>query len=477
MNSSLRTVAATAALFTALAIGSAKAQWKTFEFDTDDQTPILLDGVLTGNTPYLKANGYTSGVAIDFTDWTIVFRYSFGQYDTNGMATIPTSSVSSNTLYWLGATNTFFKPYDKYYFSVFGTHTDGATKTFCTGRMIQRYDPAADTNITYLIGQINMDWWTNNVGAQVSSNTARIVVLETGKVSQVDYDAHVASNTASFAAVETQKLDVATFGSYTGSLASTIAPAWSNVTGKPSVMGTPSNTVTVTWEAVETNNEAVTYQATAVITGKLDTSTFDAYTSTASTASSPAWSNVTGKPSFQFQHDHMDGGWIDQRNDQLPGIRCDDDAFCRNRDDRLYFFRCCGRRKVSEGGRGVCDSARDIELRLCRHHRGGNFQHESCGCSFGREQRLSRRARGSWLGRFGPHRSCKLYRRVRCFGRGDGLCPRSVCHGRTGRQGGCSDNKRHILRRDEQQRDADRRYGRIYFQDELQRQRRDGNQS
>lgn len=68
--------------------------------------------------------------------------------------------------------------------------------------MIQRYDPATATNLPTLMGQLNMNWWTNNVGAQVESNRLAIAVLETGKVSLVTYNSGLTNQAATNAAFE-----------------------------------------------------------------------------------------------------------------------------------------------------------------------------------------------------------------------------------------------------------------------------------
>jgi len=172
-------------LLPAIAFG----QYYSITCDTQDPAEqFVLDRVFSGNTPYLRSYHYDNGTAIDLTPWSMQFYYSYGQFDTNGGVTINGVVSATNCVSYLGATNVFFQDYDRYYFSIKGTHSSGYVKTFATGKMIQVYDPATDTNLITTMGQINMDWWTNNVGIQVESNRVRIAVFETSKVSRVAFD-------------------------------------------------------------------------------------------------------------------------------------------------------------------------------------------------------------------------------------------------------------------------------------------------
>ena len=153
-----------------------------FYHDVEIQRPReehVLDRIFSGNTPGLAMRMYSDGSAwtTAATNWTWYFRYSYGQYDTNGMVSIAGTAVA-HIVYFLGATNVTFEERDDYYFSLVGLHNSGYAKTYATGRMIEDYDPGTETNILTLMGQINMAWWTNNLGALVVSNTARIEVLE-----------------------------------------------------------------------------------------------------------------------------------------------------------------------------------------------------------------------------------------------------------------------------------------------------------
>lgn len=141
----MRTIAAffcaAIAFFSPLA---ASGQYYTIRMDT--QTPSVqptLDRVFTGNTPYLRVMLYENGVPLTrLATWSWIFRYGYGQYDTNGMVSLY-GTLSSNVVTFAGTTNIFFEDRDDYYWSLIGTSPEGYTKTFGTGRMVQSYDPAA----------------------------------------------------------------------------------------------------------------------------------------------------------------------------------------------------------------------------------------------------------------------------------------------------------------------------------------------
>ncbi len=166
-------------VFSALFCVAARAQYYTLIADT--QTPAkqhVIDRVFSGNTPYLRVELYEKGTALDVSTWAFTFRYFYDRFDTNGAVTIPGVVTSSNVVSFLGSTNIFFEAYDAYYFSISGVSPAGYTKTFATGRMIQDYDPATGTNLPTMMGQINMDWWSNNVGVLVQE-------MYTGKLDKV----------------------------------------------------------------------------------------------------------------------------------------------------------------------------------------------------------------------------------------------------------------------------------------------------
>jgi len=165
-----------------------RAQYYSLNLDTQspNEQPII-DRAFSGNNIWLRANIYEDGVAADLSGWAITFRYGFGQYDTNGMVTVG-GTISSNRVDFLGATNIYATPFDKYYWSISGQHSSGYTKTFGTGTLKVYYDPATSTNLIALMEQVNVSWLTNSIGAQVESNRVRIAVFETSKVDTVVFN-------------------------------------------------------------------------------------------------------------------------------------------------------------------------------------------------------------------------------------------------------------------------------------------------
>lgn len=165
------------------------AQYYTINLDTQDPSdqPVI-DRMFSGNNTYLRAFIFESGEAVDLSPWAITFRYSYGQFSTQGMVTV-NGVVSSNRVDFLGATNVYARPYDNYYWSIAGTHESGYTKTFGTGTLKVYYDPATSTNLFAMMEQVNISWLTNFVGAQVESNRLRIAVFETSKVDVVTFNA------------------------------------------------------------------------------------------------------------------------------------------------------------------------------------------------------------------------------------------------------------------------------------------------
>ena len=170
-------LSAIAALSLIPAIG--QAQWKDFSWDANDQSWKTLEGLFTGNTPYLRGTGPTND---NYTGWTMDFKYRYSKFSTNGEVRIPSSAILTNVVQWLGATNIFFAPYDKYFFEVVGTSPEGYIKTFCQGTFKQDYSPGSSTNIWTQMAQINMDWWSTNLALRVTSNETDIAVLKTQKL-------------------------------------------------------------------------------------------------------------------------------------------------------------------------------------------------------------------------------------------------------------------------------------------------------
>jgi hypothetical protein len=169
------------------------AQYYTINLDSQSpaEQPVI-DRAFSGNSIFLRAYCFDSGVAVDLTPWTMTFRYSYGQYSTQGMVTV-NGVVSSNRVDFTGLTNIYAKPFDNYYWSISGIKDTGLIKTFGTGTLKVEYDPATSTNIVTLMEQVNISWMTNWLGAQVESNRLNIIVLTTGKTDLITYNTHIAA--------------------------------------------------------------------------------------------------------------------------------------------------------------------------------------------------------------------------------------------------------------------------------------------
>ena len=202
-----------ALLFSLSLLVSVQAQYYAISLDTQSPSEqFVIDRAFSGNNTWLRAWIYESGVAADLSGWALTFRYSYGQYSTQGMVTV-NGSISSNRVDFLGATNVYAAPFDKYYWSISGQHSDGYTKTFGTGTLKVYFDPATDTNLYALMEQVNISWLTNSVGAQVESNRVNIGIMQTGKTDVVTFNATNALKVdiTTFNATNALKVDVVTF--------------------------------------------------------------------------------------------------------------------------------------------------------------------------------------------------------------------------------------------------------------------------
>ena len=163
------------------------AQW--YRLDVDTQAPgaeHIIPATFEGNTPFFKVGFFNDQVAASLSnEWSMNFWYSKNSSTASGTQIGGTWS-SNNLCEFKGETNVFFRA-SKYYFSVVGIHSSGYVKTFGKGTMYQEYDPGADTNLQSIIGGINASWWTNNVGAQVTSNTASLAI-NTAAITSNDSD-------------------------------------------------------------------------------------------------------------------------------------------------------------------------------------------------------------------------------------------------------------------------------------------------
>jgi hypothetical protein len=156
------------------------AQYKTIDIDVQDSgKQVVIDRVFTGNTIGLRANFYDGTTPLEVTNWNMTFRYGYGQYNTNGMVPVIGTNVSSNSVVFESATNVFFAANDSYYFSIVGTNSSGAVKTFARGALIEEYDPATGGAGGY---PLPMPWGSYQfmtaagVAAMIATSTFDVVV-------------------------------------------------------------------------------------------------------------------------------------------------------------------------------------------------------------------------------------------------------------------------------------------------------------
>lgn len=151
------------------------------EKSVDSQTPFeggQIDAY-EGNTLYLKLAFYEKELPNSLSNkWAMTFWYS-KDVDTSLGTQISGTWASSYICDFIGATNVLFRA-GSYYWSVNGIHLNGNVKTWGRGTLLQKYNPGSDTNLQEQIAEINTDWFTNNVGAQVSTNQDDIALLQAG---------------------------------------------------------------------------------------------------------------------------------------------------------------------------------------------------------------------------------------------------------------------------------------------------------
>ena len=189
-----------ALLFSLSLLVSAQAQYYTIIADSQNPESIVVGPQFSGNTPFIKFKYYDDAVPVDLAPWTMELDLFLSQYDTNGSFQIAgTVSGSTNEAVFLGATNAYLWSRD-YYFSIKGIHLSGYVKTMATGKLIIEYDPATSTNVWAQLTQLNINFFSNNVGAQVESNRVNIGIMQTGKTDVVTFNA-----------TNALKVDVATF--------------------------------------------------------------------------------------------------------------------------------------------------------------------------------------------------------------------------------------------------------------------------
>ena len=151
--------------------------------DIDIQQPgenHVIGPVFSGNTPFLGFRIYDDQTATTtYTNWTWRFYYSMRREATNGW--VITGTTSTNTVMFNGGTNVFFRPYDRYYFSVMATSTSGQVRTFARGRMEQEYDPNAGDMVAGA-------WVSRSSIASLKSGTGISITSSNGPVPIIGID-------------------------------------------------------------------------------------------------------------------------------------------------------------------------------------------------------------------------------------------------------------------------------------------------
>lgn len=129
----------------------------------DSQRPdeqFVVPAIFSGNTPFVRFYYYDNAVVFSLTNWTMTFFYSYGQYDTNGMFQVA-GTTATNCASFVSSTNVFVRA-GNYYFSIRGLSTNGYIKTFATGKLICKYDPATASGMPATPGPNGLYWSTNN---------------------------------------------------------------------------------------------------------------------------------------------------------------------------------------------------------------------------------------------------------------------------------------------------------------------------
>lgn len=221
------------------------------------QEQFFIDRTFYGNQAFLAFDIFDGNDAqeqplawTNTANWTFNVSYAYDQYDT-GKYYIAQSSIISNRVYFLGATNLWFSPRDNYFVELIGTHVAGYVKTFGQGFMNQDFSPGADSNVTVQMGAYNLSWWTNNVGQMTVSNATRIAALETSTWTSVRT---ILTNTTWSASIVTQQLVIQIVTNAPGSGTSTGIVALTIGGGLLSSTNTSTGTVvdvTLTTNAVQ----------------------------------------------------------------------------------------------------------------------------------------------------------------------------------------------------------------------------------
>jgi len=132
-----------ASLIIALAASTAWGANYTLSVDTQTANEEqIIDRVFSGNTLMLTFNFLENGTAATLTEWTnMVFHYSKNRFVSSGTYQVTgTKSGSSATFI---STNVMAGADKEWYWSVVADSSNGYKRTWGTGTLIQRYDPAA----------------------------------------------------------------------------------------------------------------------------------------------------------------------------------------------------------------------------------------------------------------------------------------------------------------------------------------------
>ncbi len=123
--------------------------------------------VFSGNTPMIRwtvTDGAVNRPA-DLSDWTFTLWYGRDNSATQGVAVLQfskateVSGITTNArVRFLSLTNFFAIPNDSCFCACGGTHTNGAVRTWSTGRMNQKWDFAANSPSSAPTQSVPWNW-------------------------------------------------------------------------------------------------------------------------------------------------------------------------------------------------------------------------------------------------------------------------------------------------------------------------------
>ncbi len=147
--------------FILMVAGAVLAQDPYYVISCDLQEPgdqFTIDRGYLGDNTFIAADIYngTTNAYTNLAGYTFTLFYAKSQYSTSGVPIIA-ASTSVNRIYFPGATNTYFQPFDNYWVTLKGIHTSGVSKVFGTGRLIVDFDPMAGSP-SVLAGTSPINW-------------------------------------------------------------------------------------------------------------------------------------------------------------------------------------------------------------------------------------------------------------------------------------------------------------------------------